>query len=483
MIGAVPPRTTTELVGRQEEVHRVARRPRLGRRRRRARSSSAATPASARPPSSATSSSAGPPTGAPSSATASARCGTSLPYLPFVEMFARPRRPGARPRRRARRRRTRASCPLVPRVAGRGPGRRRARRPRRGRARRPRRPRPPRPGARRRRGRPLGRRVDPRAAHPALHPRRPRRRRAARHLPQRRHPPPPPARRRPRACGRACPRLTRIELGPAARMPTCAASCAGPAPTSATTSSTTSPAAPRATPSSPRSSPSPPADRGGADPGDLARLLLTRVDRLDDDAQGVVRVAAVIGRRVPHALLERVAGVDARHAADRAARRRRAPRPRAVGRARLRVPARAARRGRHRRPPARRAAPAAPGLRRGAAWTTPRLGTSADLARHALASGDRAVALEASVRAGDAAQRMGGPAEALAHYETALSLALAEADRGAAHALTLRAASAANGSGRTARAMALLRAAPRHRPARPTTSAPSCSARSPSRPG
>ncbi|HSO65853.1 MAG TPA: tetratricopeptide repeat protein, partial [Ornithinibacter sp.] len=87
----------------------------------------------------------------------------------------------------------------------------------------------------------------------------------------------------------------------------------------------------------------------------------------------------------------------------------------------------------------------------------PGLGSSADLARHALAAGDRAAALDASVRAGDAAQRMGGPAEALAHYETAL--ALVEADRGHAHDLTLRAASAANGSGRTMRAMALLRAA------------------------
>jgi DNA-binding CsgD family transcriptional regulator/tetratricopeptide (TPR) repeat protein len=51
---------------------------------------------------------------------------------------------------------------------------------------------------------------------------------------------------------------------------------------------------------------------------------------------------------------------------------------------------------------------------------------------------------------------MGGPAEALAHYETAL--ALVEGHGPSAHALTLRAASAANGSGRTGRAMALLRA-------------------------
>ena len=52
------------------------------------------------------------------------------------------------------------------------------------------------------------------------------------------------------------------------------------------------------------------AGSGGVDPGDLTRLLLARVDQLDDDAQSVVRVAAVIGRRVPHELLERVAGVD-----------------------------------------------------------------------------------------------------------------------------------------------------------------------------
>ncbi len=53
------------------------------------------------------------------------------------------------------------------------------------------------------------------------------------------------------------------------------------------------------------------AGTGRVDPGDLSRLLVARVDRLDDAAQGLVRVASVIGRRVPHALLERVADVDA----------------------------------------------------------------------------------------------------------------------------------------------------------------------------
>ena len=87
----------------------------------------------------------------------------------------------------------------------------------------------------------------------------------------------------------------------------------------------------------------------------------------------------------------------------------------------------------------------------------PSLGSSADLARHALAAGDRQVALEASVLAGNAARRMGGPAEALEHYEAALTLADADADPDIAHDLTLRAAAAATASGRTVRAMAFLR--------------------------
>ena len=196
-------------------------------------------------------------------------------------------------------------------------------------------------------------------------------------------------------------------------------------------------------------------ERGGADPGDLARLLLSRVDRLDDTAQQVVRVAAVIGRRVPHGLLERVSGADpvtlatALRAAvehhvlepwgERGYEFRHALLAEAVTDDLL---------------PAERLQ-----LHRmcvEALRDDPGLGRSADLARHALAAGDRAVALEASVMAGDAARRMGGPAEALAHYETALTLA--DADPASGHQLTLRAAAAATGSGRTARGMAFLRA-------------------------
>ncbi len=198
-------------------------------------------------------------------------------------------------------------------------------------------------------------------------------------------------------------------------------------------------------------------DGGDGDPADLARLLLARVDRLEESAQGVVRVAAVLGRRVPHALLERVAGVDPAtlRAALRAAVEHHVLEPwgqlgyefrhALLAEAVIDDLLPAERLQLHRA--------CADALR-----DDPSLGSAADLARHALASGDRAGALEASVRAGDAAQRMGGPAEALAHFETALSLALAGEDASAGHDLTLRAASAANGSGRTSRAIALLRA-------------------------
>ena len=194
---------------------------------------------------------------------------------------------------------------------------------------------------------------------------------------------------------------------------------------------------------------------GTGDAEDLQRLLLTRVDQLDDAAQGVVRVAAVIGRRVPHVLLERVAGVDAgtlraalRSAVehhvlelwgDRGYEFRHALLAEAVLDDLLP----------HERLQLHRACA-------DALLDDPTFGTDADLARHALASGDRDLALTAAVRAGDSARRMGGPAEALAHYETALGLLGPDPADG--HELTLKAAAAANAAGRPMRAGALLRA-------------------------
>ena len=201
---------------------------------------------------------------------------------------------------------------------------------------------------------------------------------------------------------------------------------------------------------------------GARDAEDLQRLLLARVDQLSEAAQGVVRVAAVVGRRVPHVLLERVAGVepavlrDALRAAvehhvlepwgDRGYEFRHALLAEAVLDDLLP----------HERLQLHRACA-------DALLEDPALGSEADLARHALASGDRDLALTAAVRAGDSARRMGGPAEALAHYEAALGL-LGRGPTGSsddahdAHALTLKAAAAANAAGRPMRAAALLRA-------------------------
>lgn len=197
------------------------------------------------------------------------------------------------------------------------------------------------------------------------------------------------------------------------------------------------------------------AARAGTGGPDLARLLLTRVDQLDETAQQVVRVAAVVGRRVPHALLAEVAGVDATglRQALRSALEHHVLEPWGdVGyefRHALLAEAVSDDLLPHERLQLHRAC--ADALR-----ADPGLGSSADLARHALASGDRALARSAAVAAGDRARRMGGPAEALAHFETALGLV--DPDDPEVHDLTLRAAAAANAAGRPGRAVALARA-------------------------
>ena len=187
---------------------------------------------------------------------------------------------------------------------------------------------------------------------------------------------------------------------------------------------------------------------------DLSRLLLSRVEMLDDDAQEVVRVAAVVGRRVPHALLERVAGVDG-PALDRLVRQavehhvleplgadgyafRHALLAEAVyddllPSEKLRL---------------HRACSAA-------IQQDPGIATRADLARHALAAGEVGVAASASLEAGWAALRVGGPAEALVHFDRGLGLVDVADTR--SHDLTLGAVDAALGGGRTHRALGYLR--------------------------
>ena len=156
-------------------------------------------------------------------------------------------------------------------------------------------------------------------------------------------------------------------------------------------------------------------------PEDLADLLLVRLDRLDETARAVVRVASAAGQRVPHDLLAAVAPLsgDQLDLALRAAveahvlvltdESEYAFRHALLGEAvyddllpgeRMRLHT--------------AYAEAVRALRdhRGAA----------ELARHALASHDLPTALEASVAAGEQAMQSGGPEEAARHFGKALEI-------------------------------------------------------------
>ncbi|MFC4909855.1 helix-turn-helix transcriptional regulator [Actinomadura gamaensis] len=168
-------------------------------------------------------------------------------------------------------------------------------------------------------------------------------------------------------------------------------------------------------------------------PSALADLLLARVERLSEDAQHVVRVAAVAGRRVDDELLRRVSGLP-EDAAGEALRE--------VVSHQILVPSGMAgyafrhallreavyadllpgeRTRQHRAFAAQFLQAAAPieaplpdGNR------PPR--AAAELAYHSMAAHDLPTAFAASVRAGRDAERMGAPDEAHEHYDRALSL-------------------------------------------------------------
>ncbi len=213
------------------------------------------------------------------------------------------------------------------------------------------------------------------------------------------------------------------------------------------------------------------ASRGGGTGEDLSRLLLSRVEGLDARAQAVVRLAAVAGRRVGHDLLARLVlelGL-ASDPADLDVLLRQA-----VERHVLVPVDRSGYAFRHALLAEAVHDDVLPGERLGthralaeAIRADPALGTAGDLARHAVAAGERALAARASLDAARDAMRVGGPAEALRHAETAMTL-LGEirADGGGGDAgdddldaATLAAAAAATAVGRLDRALALLREA------------------------
>ena len=194
---------------------------------------------------------------------------------------------------------------------------------------------------------------------------------------------------------------------------------------------------------------------------DLSRLLLVRFEQLDDAGQQVVRLAAAAGRQVSHRLLSCVVDLPggALDAAIRDAVEHHVLVPTDAGGYAFRhallaetvyddlLPGERVRA--HERYAAALAA-------------DPSLGTWADLARHALAAGHRDEALDASVRAGDAAMAVGGPEEAWRHFKQAL--ALLPDEHPAADSVTLRAAAAATGTGRAYKAVELLQDRLDHRP-------------------
>jgi DNA-binding CsgD family transcriptional regulator/tetratricopeptide (TPR) repeat protein len=217
---------------------------------------------------------------------------------------------------------------------------------------------------------------------------------------------------------------------------------------------------------------------GGRLPTDLADLLLVRLDQIGDDGRQAVRAASVAGRHVSHALLALGTDLseDALEAALRAAVEaniliavgddgyafRHALLAEAIYEDLL---------------PGERVRLHAAYAKALAAHRAE--GSAAELSRHARASHDLVTATQASIQAGDEAMAVGGPEEAIRHYELALELL---SDPGVAAAvrtaegeevdrigLVIKASGAASAAGHLFRAVALaydqLRALPADAPA------------------
>ena len=194
-------------------------------------------------------------------------------------------------------------------------------------------------------------------------------------------------------------------------------------------------------------------------PSGLAALLLSRVERVPDAAQQVLRAAAVAGRRADDALVRAASGLPGT-AYDEAVRD-------AVAH-QLLVPDGAD--GYTFRHALLREAvynDLLPGERTRLHAQLATLladvpGAAAELAHHSLASHDIRGAFAASARAGDEARRLGAPTEAHRHYDQALALWDRVDDAGAVAGMSrgrlgLASATAAGAAGDVPRAVHLLR--------------------------
>ena len=194
-------------------------------------------------------------------------------------------------------------------------------------------------------------------------------------------------------------------------------------------------------------------------PWQLADLLLVRLERLSDDSREVVRVAAVAGRRVAHAMLADV--VDLSPSRLDAALRD------AIDAHVLQLtPSGRGYTFRHALLAEAVYDDLLPGevVRLHAAYAHALAGradrSAAELARHARASHDLDTAYLASVRAGDEAMGVAAPQEALQHYEAALELApRAGTAPDDLSELVVATVDAADAAGHAARGLRLARAA------------------------
>ena len=198
-------------------------------------------------------------------------------------------------------------------------------------------------------------------------------------------------------------------------------------------------------------------------PATLAEVLLARVQGLSEPAQRVLRVAAVVGRRVPHRLLAGVAGqpeAELEEGLQEAVSARVLTADATTGSYAFR----------HALLQEAVYGDLLPGeqVRLHAAYA--RLlaadpdGAAAELAHHCLASHDLVGALAASVRAAEEAEAVLAPAEALRHLANALRLweRVPEPAAGVDRVeLTLRAAAAASAAGDPQRAASLAQDAAR----------------------
>lgn len=185
----------------------------------------------------------------------------------------------------------------------------------------------------------------------------------------------------------------------------------------------------------------------------LTRVLLARYESLEPATKGMLRAIAAHGRQISHDLLTRVVPLDA----DELDESLRA----AIDGGMLTVDRARGYAFRHALLAEAIGEDLLPGERRrlhrayvDALLDEPALATASDLEHHAAAAGDVPTAIAAALRAGRAAFAIGGPRDALDHFERALTWM--DEDHPDRDAATLEAARAAHASGDVARAIQIL---------------------------